>query len=422
MLKAIHRAKFVLAEPDLLLQNAAVHISNPGRISRIEPWQDPPKGPDIEVIDWGSAVIMPGLINAHTHLELTAFKDQLTRFNSFTDWIAQLMDRRQLWTKQDFLDSMRGGAEAAISSGTTLVGDVTASGFAWESALNGSLRRVIFEEATAFSPDRADEVASRLELSLGSSQKDPLLIHGISPHAPYSVSPELYRYLAEMSRSSGLLLATHVAETRSEIEFLQSGTGEFRDFLSRIRVLPATWAPPKMRPIEYLDSLGVLGPSCILIHGNYLAPESMNRILNTRSSVIYCPRSHDFFGHEKHPIRQLLDYGINVGLGTDSLASNSSLSMLDEMRYLFKTRKDIKSEEIFRTATLNGAAALNFGGVLGRLRRGYWADLTVLELPENLNPRQLLNQVLEGAGRCIATIVQGNVAWKDATCSNRNLD
>jgi aminodeoxyfutalosine deaminase len=420
MLKAIHRAKFVLAEPDLLLQNAAVHVSNLGCISHIEPWQDPPAVPGVEVIDWGSALIMPGLINAHAHLELTAFKNQLTRFHSFTDWISQLMDRRRLWTKEDFLNSIREGAEAAVSSGTTLVGDVTASGFGWEAAIGGKIRRVIFEEAVALSPDKVDETVSRVESQLDQSPHDPLLIHGISPHAPYSVSPELFRRLAEISRSAGLLLATHVAETKSEIQFLQKGTGEFRDFLNALGVLPLTWTPPQLRSIPYLDSLGILGPSCILIHCNYLEPESMNRILNTRSSVVYCPRSHDFFGHEKHPIRQLLDFGINVGLGTDSLASNASLSMLDEMRYLFKTRKDIKSEEILRTATLNGSAALNFGGVLGRLRRGYWADLAILELPENTGPRQLLNQVLEGAGECIATVVQGNIAWKDARFNNQD--
>jgi cytosine/adenosine deaminase-related metal-dependent hydrolase len=412
MLKSIHRAKYVLAEPDLLLQNAAVHISQPGRISRIEPWQDPPAIPGVAVINWGSALIMPGLINAHTHLELTDLHNQLTRFRSFTDWVSQLINRRRLWTKEQFLSSLRKGAEAALSSGTTLVGDVSSSGFGWDDIIGGNLRRVVFEEVIALSPANLDDAVSLLESRIDLQSRNPLLIHGVSPHAPYSVSPELYRRVAELSRIRGLLLATHVAETDSEIQFLLTGTGEFRDFLEKLGVLPNEWKPPLLNPIPYLDSLGVLGPSCVLIHCNYLDQESLNRILRTRSSVVYCPRSHDFFGHDKHPIRQLMDYGINVGLGTDSLASNNSLSMLDEMRYLFKVRKDLKSEEIFRAATLNGASALNFGGVLGRLRRGYWADLTVLGLPDSIGARQLPSQVLEGAGECIATIVQGKVAWQ----------
>jgi cytosine/adenosine deaminase-related metal-dependent hydrolase len=109
-------------------------------------------------------------------------------------------------------------------------------------------------------------------------------------------------------------------------------------------------------------------------------------------------------------VRQLLDSGINVALGTDSLASNSSLSMLDEMRYLFGVRKDLKTEEILRMATLNGAAALGLGGVLGRLRRGYWADMTILALPPEVSERRLVAEILEGAGECRATVVGGETA------------
>jgi aminodeoxyfutalosine deaminase len=412
MLKSILRAKYVLAEPDLLLLNAAVHISNPGRISRIEPWQDPPAIPGIEVIDWGSAVIMPGFVNAHTHLELTHFRGQLALFRSFTDWISQLVDRRRLWEKEQFADSIREGARAALSSGTTLVGDIVSNGMGWDATRGENLRRVVFEEVITLSPGSADQISSQLESLLDTAVPDPLQTHGISPHAPYAVSPDLYRRLAEISRHRGLLLATHVAETKAERQFLENGTGEFKDFLTDRGVLPKEWQPPHLSPISYLNSLGVLGQSSLLIHCNYLEQESIGRILNSRSSVVYCPRSHDFWGHDRHPIRQLLDSGINVALGTDSLASTHSLSMLDEMRHLFKTRKDLKSEEILRAATLNGAAALNFGGVLGRLRRGYWADLAVFELPGNLGSRQLLSQMLEGAGECIATIVQGKIAWR----------
>jgi cytosine/adenosine deaminase-related metal-dependent hydrolase len=411
MLKSIHRAKYVLAEPELLLSNAAVHISDPGRIVRIEPWHDPPAIPGIEIVDWGNAVIMPGLINAHAHLELTALYGQLTTFSSFTDWIAQLIDRRRLWTREQFLDSARAGAHAALTSGTTLVGDVTSSGFAWEAACGTDLRHVVFQEAIGLDPADADQVLSQIQSMLDGTSPNPLLMPGLSPHAPYSVSPELYRRLAGMARSRRLLLATHIAETKAEIQFLETGTGEFKDFLSGRGILPDHWRYPELAPIAYLDSLGVLGQSCILIHCNYLDEESIRRILRTRSSVVYCPRSHNFFGHDTHPVRKLLDSGINVALGTDSLASNSSLSMLDEMRFLYNARKDIKPEEIFRAATLNGAAALSFGGFLGRLRRGYWADLTVLEIPEGLGSRLLLTHMLEGAGECVATIIQGKVAW-----------
>jgi aminodeoxyfutalosine deaminase len=411
MLKTIHRAKYALAEADLLLKDAAIHVSANGRISRIESWSS--AHAPAEVIDWGSCVIIPGLVNAHVHLELTALHNKLTEFCSFTDWLSQLIDCRKNWTKEDFLSSTAEGSHLALASGTTLAGDITSSGVGWSATGVRDLRRVVFEEVLALSPDRVDSVLSQLNLLLKKAPSNPFQIHGISPHAPYSVSPELYRRSLELARRRRMLLTTHVAETRSELQFLQTGAGEFRSFLDGIGALPNGWKPPELSPISYLDNLGILGLSCLLAHCNYLDQHSIERILKTRSSVVYCPRSHDFFGHENHPIRELLNSGINVALGTDSLASNYSLSMMDEMRFLFRKRKDIKPEEIFRAATMNGAAALYFGGVLGRLRRNYWADMAVLEIPKNLKSRRLVGQILEGAGKCIATIIQGKIVFKE---------
>jgi cytosine/adenosine deaminase-related metal-dependent hydrolase len=411
MKRTIHRAKYVLAEPDLLLQNASVHVSDPGLISRVAPWHAQAAIPEADVIDWGSAIIMPGLVNAHAHLELTSL-GRLTRFTSFTDWISQLVSRRRAWTDEDFLNSTREGVTGSIAAGTTLVADISSSATNRDPIERNKLRRVIFKEVMGLSSSQAGEIISRFDnLWVYEDPKD-LLSHGISPHAPYTTSPELYRRAAGLARSRRILLTTHAAETRSELEFLRTGSGEFRDFLNGMNALPAEWSPPGLAPIAYLDSLRVLGPFSLLAHCNYVDTEAIGRILSSRSSVVFCPRSHHFFGHEEHPVRQLLDSGVNVALGTDSLASNTSLSMIDEMRFLFKTRKDIKAEEVFRAATLNGAAALNFGGSLGRLRQGYLADMTVLGVPHDLGSRQLLSQVLEGAGECIGTIVHGEIAWR----------
>jgi cytosine/adenosine deaminase-related metal-dependent hydrolase len=412
MTKTVHRAKYVLAEPDLLLQNAAVYISEPGRISRVEPWDDEAASSETDVIDWGAAMIMPGLVNAHAHLELTSLGNQLTQFSSFTDWIFQLVSRRRAWTDEDFLKSIREGVKRSITAGTTLVADISSSATNWGAIEEHKLRRVVFKEVMGLSSSQAGEIISRFQNLWNHADSRSLLSYGVSPHAPYTSSPELYRRAAELARSRRILLTTHVAETRSELEFLETGEGEFRDFLNAMSALPPEWNPPRLAPIAYLDSLDVLGPFSLLAHCNYVDTESMGRILGSRSSVVFCPRSHHFFGHQEHPVRQFLDSGVNVALGTDSLASNTSLSMIDEMRFLFEKRRDIKAEEIFRAATLNGAAALDFGGSLGRLRQGYLADMTVLEVPPNLGSRQLLSHVLEGAGECIGTIVHGKIAWQ----------
>lgn len=412
MIRTIHRAKYVLAECDLLLQNAAVQVSDPGRISRVEPWQSPPAGGNVAVLDWGCAVILPGLVNAHTHLELTRLHQQLTEFSSFTDWLSQIVQQRRPWTAEDYAESVRQGVEQSLAAGTTLVGDISSSGASADVLRSSRLRKVVFQEVLGLLPEKAAEGAAGLGARLESASPDSLLTYGVSPHAPYSASPELYRFTAQAACQRRIPLATHLAETREEKEFLGSGSGEFKDFLSRLGALPPDWKPPGLLPVPYLNSLGTLRSSPLLIHCNYLDKESMATILHSHSSVAYCPRSHAFFGHEEHPVRELLNIGVNVALGTDSLASNSSLSILDEMRFLFRTRKDLRCQEIIRMATLNGASALHFGGVLGRLRRGYWADMTILQLPESTSAKYLTSQILEGAGECIGTIVQGEVAWR----------
>jgi len=412
MIRTIHRARFVLAEADLLLQDAAVHVCDPGRISRIEPSHTRPSGPDVRVIDWGRAIIMPGLVNSHTHLELSLLAARIRETTSFVEWLSQVVQERRDWTPERYVESVRVGASMALRSGTTLVADISASGLSRQALLTERIRRTVFEEAVALAPERAAESVAALEQRLQEAEPDPLTTLGVSPHAPYSVSPKLYRELAALAHRRGILMSTHAAETREELEFLKSGTGPFTGFLCSLGSLPAGWSPPKLDPIPYLEVLGILEESPLLVHCNYLDPHSMAIIQRTRSSIAFCPRSHAYFGHENHPVRQCLDLGINVALGTDSLASNDSLSMIDEMRFLNRTRRDLKCEEIFRMATLNGATALNLGRVLGRVRRGFWADMTVLKLPAEAGGRNLLAQILEGAGECIATIVKGEIVWQ----------
>ncbi len=411
MIRTVHTAKYVLAEAGMLHRNAAVHVSDPGRISRLEPWQGPPRKLETSVIDWGSAIILPGLINAHTHLELTDLCGRMDPNSSFTSWLASLMTERRRLAKEEYLDSVTRGARMCAASGTTLIGDISATGWSWEALKPVMVRKVVFEEVTAFQPEKAEETIAALTTRLNRVQTDCCLSSSVSPHAPYSVSPELFWAVAEVARQRNVRPAIHVAETNQEVELLVKGTGEFRDFLSNLGVLPKDWQPPGLAPIPYLEGLGILEHPALLVHGNYLDEGSMSRILNRNCSIVFCPRSHAFFGHAPHPVRQLLNMGINVALGTDSLASNDSLSILDEMRFLFRSRKDLKCDEIIRMATLNGAVALDFGGVLGRLRRGFWADMTVIGLPENICDRNVESQILEGAGECLATIVQGQVIW-----------
>jgi cytosine/adenosine deaminase-related metal-dependent hydrolase len=412
MMGTIHRAKYALVDPYVLMPNAAVDIVENGTLANITPWRDSFRDSEKTVVDWGSAVILPGLINAHAHLELTSLCNRLTGYNSFTDWLSQLIAKRRSWSQDEFQCSIREGIDLSLASGTTTVGDIATSGMTRNITRGNALRQVIFEESIAFSPGQAEQTIADLNRILDTSKPGELIRQGVSPHSPYSVSGELYRGLSALARHRKMPLTTHIAETESEIQFLKTGTGEFRDFLQTLNVFPTGWNPPGLQPIPYLHSLGVLGPNCLLIHCNYMDRESIDLVAGSGSSIVYCPRSHAFFDHPQHPVRKLLDAGINIALGTDSLASNTTLSMLDEMRFLYKERKDLKSEEILRAATINGAKALNYGNSVGLLKSGCRADMTVLEVPSNMKPHQVPDQILEGAGKCIGTIVEGRIVYK----------
>jgi cytosine/adenosine deaminase-related metal-dependent hydrolase len=407
--KIIHRARFVLIQPEILLENAAVPVSEDGHV--LEPYCGPATYMETgaEVVDWGDAIILPGLVNAHAHLELTALRGRLREFSSFTDWALRLIHERRTWTPEDYRRSTEEGARLALASGTTLVGDI-ASGDGWNALSGGYPRRVVFEETLGLSPDLAEPAMEKIHVlfnQAGRGEARPSQVHAVSPHAPYSTSGELYRRAAAFAQSRKTQWTTHAAETAEELRFFETGDGEFREFLTRLGALPENWRAPGLHPVAWLDALGILGPSCLLAHCNYLNDDVIARIARSKSSVVYCPRSHAFFGHENHPIRRLIDAGIPVALGTDSLASNDSLSLIDEMRYLYARRKDLTPGEILRAATVHGAAALGFAGRLGCLTPGFFADMIVLDLPAGIKSNRLTDQILEGAGCWRATIING---------------
>ena len=410
--KVIHCARFVLIRPEILLENAAVPVLEDGRV-----WGDYSRPtrhtePGIEVVDWGDAIIMPGFVNAHAHLELTALHRRLTEFSSFTDWTTRLIYERRAWAPDDYRRSSEEGAHLALTSGTTLIGDIVSGNGRYD--LSGEFpRRVVFNETLGLDPDLAEPAMAKIHALFDQTDRDEavsLHVHSISPHAPYSTSGELYRRTAALAQSRKIPWTTHAAETIGELRFFEKGDGEFREFLIRLGALPENWRAPGAHPVAWLDTIDILGPSCLLAHCNYLDDDVIAKIAGSKSSVVYCPRSHAFFGHENHPVRRLLDAGVTVALGTDSLASNDSLSLIDEMRYLYSTRKDIAPEEILRAATIHGAAALGFAGRLGCLAPGFLADFTVLDLPPGIKSIRLTDQILEGAGDWCATVINGRIA------------
>lgn len=344
------------------------------------------------------SIILPGWVNAHCHLNLTAALGMVPgSADRFTDWVRQVIRLQMSWPPQIIRHAIVAGMDLLVSSGTTTVAHVSTLPPV-EPFLDHPMRSVVFHEPIGFRAERAPElleaaeewldVADALIQDAGASQ----VRVGLAPHAPYSVSPELLRGCAALAERFSIPLSVHVAETRVEAEFLQTGRGQFRELLDERGVWEPSWTPPGVSPVRYLADLGVLSPvesslgregAGLAVHCNYLSDDDIRLLARARLTPTWCPGSHLFFGHREHPAQRLLDAGASLALGTDSLASNAGLSMLREARLAAAALPGVDRALWVRAATLTGAQALGLGRETGSLEAGKAADLQVLYgLPE----------------------------------------
>jgi cytosine/adenosine deaminase-related metal-dependent hydrolase len=207
-----------------------------------------------------------------------------------------------------------------------------------------------------------------------------IFIPALSPHAPYSTAPEVYREAIAYCRERRLPICTHLAETPEESEFLARGTGPFRTLLEQRGLWDGSFTPPACSPAQYAASIGLLELQPLLAHVNYASNEDIDLLARYGCSVAYCPRTHRFFQHPPHPYRRMLARGLNVCLGTDSLASAPSLSILEELRFLREIDSSMEDSGLLEMGTLRGARALGLEAQLGSLETGRQADFVVLPL------------------------------------------
>ena len=352
---------------------------------------------------------MPGLVNAHTHLELTHHQDLIQRTPRFTDWLLQLIQNHK--SDPEWVDfAVKDGIEMSLAGGATTVGDIHGFGKSAHTHKDSPIRAVVFFETTGFSPERTQIGVDRInEYFASSPHPDVLFQPAVSPHAPYSTSATLYRHCLELVQSRNLPLCTHLSETKDEIEFLASGTGAFADLLNTFGISMSDWTPPGCSPVQYLKDIGTLEYRPLLAHCNYLADADIQTLAASGASVAFCPRAHHYFHHTSHPISRLIKASTNVAIGTDSLASNWSLSMLDELKFLAKTQDDLPPEIIIDLVTINGARALSLQRV-GRLEIGWHADVIGIAIPNDGQP--VIQQILDESARNILTIVSGKVCFE----------
>ena len=333
--------------------------------------------------DFGDAVILPGFVNAHTHLELTHLAGQISPSLGFVPWIQALAGRLM----QESIDpsiaqaAVEDGIRRSLRAGVTTVGDITRDPAVVRPILAKSpLRAVSFGEVIGIGSGRY-RWSRRLDAAASAQHATANLVIGISPHAPYTVEPDGLRACAARAKNAKRPLCIHIAETPGEEQFTRRLEGGLVELLKAAGVWDETLVAGGMSPLQLVDHTGVLTSATLLAHANYVSDEDITLVARRGASVAYCPRTHAAFGHAQHCFRNMLAAGINVCLGTDSLASNPSLSILDELRFLHQHTSDVPTDVLLRMATRNGAMALGFDAICGTLTTGKTADLVIIPLP-----------------------------------------
>ena len=367
---------------------------------------DAPDGDFDETIDADGQAALPGLVNAHTHLELSGLRGQLPAGRPMPQWLFALLAHRP--RRAQLAAAVAEGAREALAGGTTAVGDISHNHSAWKTLKDLPLRKVCFAEVTGIGP-LARKAIPRLTRRIAGLRGRGRLAFGICPHAPYSTAEEVYRQAVAIARKRHWPLATHLAETEAERQFLLRGSGRFFDFLAHLGLIDSSVGIHRCTPLAFARRVGLLDGPCVLAHVNYIDDEEFKLLASSRASVVYCPRSNAFFGRSGHRYAEMLAAGINVALGTDSLASNTSLEMLEEMRHV-RAEGLVDNETILRMGTLNGARALGWEEKIGSLSVGKQADWIAVELPSAT--AQPLETIFTCPARVVETAIAGRTVFR----------
>ena len=375
----VYRADWVLPISAPPIADGWVAIEG-GRIAAVGSGHEP------DAIDLGPAAILPGLVNAHTHLELSCLRGAVPPADRFLDWIEAILTARRQWPDPEapaILHAARAGILEARASGTALMGDISNTLVTVPLLREAAMPARVFYELLGFNaPDPAGlvrEARARVERA-ESGLEDVKL--ALAPHAPYSVSPALLTAIREdLDAHPGDVSSVHLGESPEEGEFIERGTGGWRDMLIRLNAWTDDWRPPGVSPVAYLADLGLLDSRVLAVHGVQCGVDDLSRLRGLGTTVVSCPRSNRYVGVGDPPLDGMYAAGVRVAFGTDSLASVGDLNVFAELAAARRIASRAPAHQLLESATLAGAVALGFGDEFGSIEPGKRAALLGVRLP-----------------------------------------
>ncbi|MBE0499871.1 MAG: amidohydrolase family protein [Desulfuromonadales bacterium] len=390
MNETLYAAAFVLPMTAAPIIDGAIHVRD-GRIIAVGTRATLCSAtPLVELVDFGAAILMPPLVNAHTHLELTDFKKWRSAATTesippedFAEWILQVIRIKRERSHDDFCTSLKNGLRESLASGVGVIVDILSLPELADCYDGTPLLGRIDLELIGRDPKFVQPLLKRAEKWLAGRTPDGF-DRGLSPHAPYTVSAEILSEIVNFAEARRVAFSIHTAESAAEVQLLQQSQGVLAE-----KLYPAvSWLPPdpplQITPVDYLHRSGAMRSSTLLIHAVHLTPDEIGRIGRTGSTVVLCPRSNEQLGTGVAPVEQFICRGVRLALGTDSLASNDSLSIWAEMEAAQRIYAGLLSPaQIVAMATINGADAIGLAGEIGALQPGSGAHFLVLQ-PETL--------------------------------------
>jgi len=429
-MSVIYSARWVLPIISPMIQDGAVAVDNSSIVAVGFHRDLVAKFPDSRITDFGEAAILPGFVNAHSHLELTVMRGFLEREeNDFFAWLRKLTVARLAMTTEDLLVSATCGAIEAARAGVTCLGDASSAATQAIRALREvGLRGVVYQES--FGPDpklaRENVVKLREQIAELRTLEDDLVRVGVSPHAPYTVSGPQLDLISRLAIDEKLPVMMHAAESQAEQLFMLEGLGPFAEGL---RARGIEWKAPGLSTIQYLEGHGVLETKPLFAHCINVDDRDLELIRRAGAGIAHCPKSNAKLGHGRAPFSTFVSRGLNVGLGSDSVASNNTCDIVEEVRFAALLARlslpadhdssAITAEQAVFAATLGGARSM--GRPIGALAEGMQADIAVVNLSGAhqqpvRDPAAAL--VFSSSGRdVLLTMVAGKEIYRDGHVS-----